>query len=172
MPKRKRNRYLKPRRLHDSLRMKEEELLKEKYGLKNKKEIWKAEASIKRTRNIAKKLIIKSEEEKKAFVEKLKKRGFKIDKISDALALNKEDWLKRRLQTILFLNGLANTISQSRQLVAHKHVSIGDSVVNIPSYQVSLQEEPLIKVNISLKIEKEGIEDIKEKLLEQLDQNG
>ncbi|MFA5258978.1 MAG: S4 domain-containing protein, partial [Candidatus Pacearchaeota archaeon] len=41
---------------------------------------------------------------------------------------------------------------QARQLIAHKHVSIGDQIVNIPSYMVSLEEESLVKLNIVLKI--------------------
>jgi len=123
--------------------------------LKNKKEIWKADASIGRIRNLAKELITKSEDEKKAFVERLQKKGFKIETLADALGLNKEDWLKRRLQTVLFTKGLVNTPKQSRQLVTHKHVSVGERVVNIPSYMVSLEEEPLVKLNIALKLPKE-----------------
>ena len=152
MQKRKPNLYAKPRRLHDKIRMEEENALIEKYGLKNKKEIWKADSAIGRLRNLAKKLITKSDEEKNSFVEKLKKKGFKVSNIADILALNKEDWLKRRLQTIIFSKGLARTLKQARQLVSHKQVSVGEQIVNIPSYQVSLEEEPFVKLNLVLKI--------------------
>jgi len=177
MPKRQRKKYSKPRKLYDSVRIKEENVLVEKYGLKNKREIWKAEASIKRIRNLAKKLITAGENEKINFVERLKKKGFKINNISDALALNKEDLLKRRLQTVLFVKGLANTSKQARQLIVHKHVSIEDQTVNIPSYHVNLEEEPLVKLNISLKFKKDSekeniIEEIKNlENLEEIEQN-
>lgn len=168
MPKRKRKQYSKPRRPFDKIRIGEENMLKEKYGLKNKREIWKADSSITRVRNRAKRLITKSDEEKKIFIEKLQKIGFKVDKIADALALNKEDWLKRRLQTIVFIKKFANTPKQARQFVAHKHVYISDRIVNIPSYQVSLGEEPSVRLNLVLKKEnnKSKIEEIKEQILE------
>ncbi|MDD5193792.1 MAG: 30S ribosomal protein S4 [Candidatus Nanoarchaeia archaeon] len=159
--------YSKPGKPFDKARIDEEEELKNRYGLKNKREIWKAEAAIARIRSLAKQLITKSDHEKKDFVERLKKKGFKVENIPDALALNKEDWLKRRFQTIVFLKKLANTPKQSRQFIIHKHVSIGNQIVNIPSYQVSLEEEPLIKLNIVLKIaepKKSKIEKIKEEI--------
>ena len=149
--KKQSKKYSRPRKPFDKVRIEEENLLKEKYGLKNKKEIWKADAAIRRIRNLAKQLITKSEEEKQAFIERLQKKGFKIESIADALALNKEDWLKRRLQTIVFHKKLTTTPKQSRQFVAHKHVSIGNQIVNIPSYQVNLEEESLVKLNIVLK---------------------
>ena len=172
--KKQRKKYSKPRKLHDSVRVKEENVLVEKYGLKNKKEIWKADAAIKKIRYIAKNLITSSEEEKTKFIEKLKKMGFKVNDIGEILLLNKEDRLKRRLQTILFEKGMANNSKQARQFIVHKHVSIGDQIVNIPSYQVNLEEEPLVRLNLSLKLkenkEKTKIEEIKE-VFEEISKN-
>lgn len=167
--KRQRKKYSRPRRPFDKVRMDEEAILKEKYGLKNKREIWKADAAIGRIRNLAKELITKPEEEQKSFVERLQKKGFKVENIADALSLNKEDWLKRRLQTIVHQKQLTSTPKQSRQFVVHKHVTIGGKIVNIPSYQVSLEEEPNIKLNIVLKTQKPKTktEEIKEKVMEE-----
>jgi len=169
MPKRKRKKYSKPRKPFDKVRILEENELIERYGLKNKREIWKADAAIGRIRNLAKQLITKSDEEKNAFVDRLQKKGFKAESIADALALDKENWLKRRLQTLVFLKKLSNTPKQARQLIVHKHVSIGNRIVNKPSYQVSLEQEAEIKLNLVLKTkpkEKEKIEKIKEQVLE------
>lgn len=158
--------YLKPRRPHDKLRMDEETELIQKYGLKNKKEIWKAEAAIERIRNRAKKLIIEDDYKKKAFITKLQKKGFAVEKIADALVLDKEDWLKRRFQTMVYKKGLANTPKQSRQFIVHKHVSIGDQIINIPSYQVKTEEEPLINLNVVLKSKSSSqLKEIKEEIL-------
>lgn len=164
MPKRKRKKYSRPQKPFDKARIQEENLLRDKYGLKNKKEIWKADAAISRIRNLAKQLITKSEEEKKAFIEKLKAKGFNVNNIADSLSLNKEDWLKRRLQTIVFTKKFARTPRQSRQLIAHKQVSIGNRTINIPSYQVSLEQEPNIKLNIVLKRPKNSKKENKEKI--------
>jgi len=144
--------YSKPTKPFDKQRITEENVIVEKYGLKNKREIWRAEAAIVRIRNLAKQLITKSEDEKQAFVDRLKKQGFNVSSIPDALALNKENWLKRRLQTIVHLKKLTTTPKQARQLIVHKHVSVGNQIVNIPSYMVGLEEEPLVKLNIALNI--------------------
>jgi small subunit ribosomal protein S4 len=159
--------YSRPRKLYDKERIEEENVLVERYGLKNKKEIWKAEAAIARLRNLAKNLITKSDEEKNAFIERLQKKGFNVNNIAEALALNKEDWLKRRLQTIVHTKKLTTTPKQARQMISHKHVSIGEQTINIPSYQVSLDEEHSVKLNIVLKvkeIKKSKEEKIKEEL--------
>jgi small subunit ribosomal protein S4 len=166
--KKQKKKFSRPRRPFDKARIEEENLLREKYGLKNKKEIWKADAAIGRIRNLAKQLITASEEEKKAFVERLQKKGFMVESIADALALDKEDWLKRRLQTIVFAKGLANTPKQARQFITHKNVKIGNQTVNIPSYQVSLEEEALVKTDVVLKDKKQKtkVEEIKQEVLE------
>lgn len=167
---RKHKKYSRPRKPFDKARIGEENQLREKYGLKSKREIWKAEAAITRIRNLAKNLITKSEEEKNKFISKLQKGGFKVNTIADALGLNKEDWLKRRLQTIVVSKKLVRTPKQARQLIVHKHVSVGEQIVNIPSYQVSLDEESQVKLNIVLKIKdekKSKIEEIKEEILEE-----
>ena len=76
--KKQSKKYSKPRRPFDKTRIEEENVLKEKYGLKNKREIWKADAAIGRIRNLAKQLITKSDEEKQAFVDSLQKKDFKL----------------------------------------------------------------------------------------------
>jgi small subunit ribosomal protein S4 len=169
--KRQQKKYSRPQRPFDKVRIQDENILKEKYGLKNKKEIWKADAAIGRIRNLAKQLITASEEDKNAFVERLQARGFAVESIADALALNKEDWLKRRLQTVLLSKGLTTTSKQARQLITHKHVIIGDQVVNIPSYMVSTEEEPMVKLDIVLKMNnmKSKEQEIKEEVLDRDD---
>jgi len=55
--KRKHKKYSKPKRPFDKERIDEESGIKKEFGLKNKKEIWRAEARIKSIREKAKKLI-------------------------------------------------------------------------------------------------------------------
>lgn len=144
--KRKDNIYSWPRKLFDKKRIDEEKELVKKYGLKNKREIWKGEFRIKEIRKIAKSFINKEEKEREKFLKKIKEMGFNINSIEDVLALTKEDWLDRRLQTIVFKKGLAKTIKEARQLITHKKVFIGEKMINKPSHFVTSKEESLIRL--------------------------
>ena len=62
--KRKHKIYSRPKRPFDKARIDEEAKIKEEFGLKNKKEIWKADAKITSMREKAKKLISGNEKEK------------------------------------------------------------------------------------------------------------
>jgi len=140
--------YSRPRKPFELDRIKEENSVVEKYGLKNKKELWKADAEITRIRGIAKGLITASQEEQEAFISRLAKKGLLKDgsKIDNVLDLKQEDYLERRLQTVVFKKGLAKSANHARQVVTHKYVKIGDRTINIPSYSVSLEEEARISL--------------------------
>jgi small subunit ribosomal protein S4 len=142
--KRKHKIYSRPKRPFDKKRIEEEGTIKAEFGLKNKREIWRAEAKIKSIRERAKKIVSAKDEEKKAFFEKLNESGFKVNSIGDVLSLTKEDYLKRRLQTIVFKKGLAKTPKEARQLITHKKILVEGNAVNIPSYPVSLDKEKKI----------------------------
>ena len=133
--------YSRPKRPFDKVRIDEEKKIKKEFGLKNKKEIWKAEAKVKLIREKAKRLLSSSPEDQKNFFVKLNHQGFKVGSIGDVLSLEKRDYLKRRLQTILVDKKLANTSKSARQLITHKHVLVGEKIVNIPSYIVPTELE-------------------------------
>ena len=145
---RKRRKYTKPKKLHDKIRTDEENSILKRYGLKNKREIWRADAKASKIRNQAKELITKGQEEQEKFIRKLVKEGFNVKKIPDILALTKESILERRLQTILAKKRIARTSKGARQLITHKHVMINKNVVNIPSYHVNLDEEDKIELKL------------------------
>jgi small subunit ribosomal protein S4 len=159
--KRKHKRYSRPKRPFDKVRIEEEAKIKKDYGLKNKKEIWKAEARIKSMRDKAKKLIKADKEEQKALFERLKKIGLNVNSIAEVLGLEKKDYLERRLQTVVCRKGLANTMKESRQLIVHKKILVGENIVNIPSFVVPLDLEKKItkkKRKVKKKEEKLGEE--------------
>lgn len=143
---RKKNKFSWPRKLYDKIRIEGENKLVEEYGLKNKREIWKAEAKIKYFRNRAKFLINESKEEQDQFFSKLKNLGLQVNTIAEVLALAKEDLLKRRLSTIVWKKGLANTAKQARQYIVHKKVFVGDRTINVPSYIVTTDLENKITI--------------------------
>lgn len=149
--KRKHKTYSRPKRPFDKPRIQEEEKIKEEFGLKNKREIWKADAKIKSIREKAKKLISSDEKDKQLFFERLKKIGLKVNSISDVLSLDKKDYLKRRLQTVLVEKHIASTPKGARQLITHKKVLIEGNAVNSPSFIVPVHLES----KISLKKSKE-----------------
>jgi len=161
--KRKHKTYSRPKRPFDKTRIEEEARIKKEFGLKNKKEIWKADAKIKSIREKAKKLISASSEEKNSFFERLKKMGFKVNSITDVLSLDKRDYMRRRLQTILVEKKMATTMKSARQLITHKKVLISGNSVNAPSYVVPVELENKISLKTGkIKIKKKNEENIGE----------
>lgn len=147
--------YKKPKKLFDSKRIEEENVLLKQYGLKNKRELWRANSYIEKIRNEAKKLLTASATEQRKFLDKLADIGLikKSSAIDDVLSLTNIDILERRLQTIVFKRGLARSAKQARQFITHKHVIVGDRIINIPSYIVPLGIEKDIKLKIRKKLE-------------------
>lgn len=144
--KRKHKRYSRPKRPFDKSRIDEEARIKKDFGLKNKKEIWRAEAKINSMREKAKKLIAAEPEEQEALFTRLKKMGLEVNSIGDVLSLDKEDYLKRRLQTLLFNKRLASTAKAARQIITHKKVLVNGRIVDSPSYIVPIILEEKIEV--------------------------
>lgn len=158
---RKHKKFRRPRKLFDSERIQEENIILKRYGLKNKREIWKAKAKLDNMRRQAKGLMDAEPEKQEIFLNKLKKQGYKIDKTVDILSLTIDDVLKRRLQTVVLNKRIATQPKQARQLITHKHIIVGGKVVNIPSYQVDVDEENKIKLKVKKKTKK-PVEKIKE----------
>ena len=148
---RKKKMFVRPKKAYEASRIKEENSILNKYGLKNKREIWKSLAKINYYRSRAKAIAKSPAEEQKVLFNKLSALGIKVDSISDVLALKIENLLERRLPTIVAKKELAVTPRQARQMVTHKNILIDGRVVNSPSYIVPVSEENLISVKKSAK---------------------
>ena len=144
--KRKHKTYSRPKRPFDKSRIDEEAGIKKEFGLKNKKEIWKADAKVKSFREKAKKLISANPKEQQALFDRMEKIGLKVTTIADVLALDKQDYLKRRLQTIVVKKKLATTVKSARQLITHKKVLVDGNIVSSPSYIVPAKLESKISL--------------------------
>jgi small subunit ribosomal protein S4 len=159
---RKHKRYSRPRKAFDKTRIEDENRLLERYGLKSKREIWKAEARIEDIIKQAKQLITSGVEKQEVLFNKLRRIGLKIENMADVLGLKKEDWLKRRLQSLVVEKHLATKPKQARQLIVHKHIAVAGNIVNIPSYIVHVDEEDnleIVKINKRLEdIGKKGVQ--------------
>jgi small subunit ribosomal protein S4 len=133
--------YSRPRKPFDKFRIDEEKIIKDKFGLKNKKEIWKAEAKLSGIRTKAKKMIYADEDEKNAFISKLNAMGLSVSNVSEVLSLTKNDIFERRLQTIVFEKKIAPSMKAARQMITHKKIIVDGGVVNAPSYFVYVDQE-------------------------------
>lgn len=162
--KRKRKMFSRPKKLFDRTRMDEENVLVNKYGLKNKREIWKAKTAVSKLRRRAKGLISKDIKEQQKFFDKLNKVGMGVTDISDVLALTEEAVFERRLQTFVFKKKLATTVKGARQLIVHKNVLVDGKVVNIPSFVITLELEDKItlKEKKAKKVEAPVVEEAEE----------
>ena len=166
---RKKKKYARPRMIFESERIKEENVLKKNYGLKNKKEIWKTIAKVDYFRNRAKELSKKPLEEQEVLFRKLKALGLKAEGIADVLDLNVEDLLRRRLATVVSAKGLAGTPKGARQMVVHKKILVNGKLINSPSYLVPVAHEGSIKVKKKVRAKEKEVkaeEKVEEKVEE------
>jgi small subunit ribosomal protein S4 len=155
---RKKKNFEWPKKLYDKPRIVDENKLVKKYGLKNKREIWRTETKIKYFRNRAKLLITSESKEQEHFFEKLNEIGLDVKSIADVLALEKEDLLKRRLSSIVWKKGLADSAKQARQKIVHKKILISGKAIDAPSYLVKVNEENLITLKKKIKKKKVEVE--------------
>jgi small subunit ribosomal protein S4 len=151
-PKRPRKTFARPKSPWRSDQLAQELYLLGTYGLRNKRELWKAQTQLSAIRKQARHLLAASEElrlrEEKTLLDSLKRKGLLGEGVSldDVLSLSVEDLLSRRLQTLVFKQGLAISPQHARQLIDHKHIKIGDRIVNIPGYGVTRDEDGKIQL--------------------------
>jgi len=86
------------------------------------------------------------EEQEQILITKLVRLGIVEEGTTsdEVLGMEVEAILKRRLQTQVLENGLASTIHQARQLIAHRHIAVNGRVMTSPSYLVPIREEDKI----------------------------
>jgi len=152
--------------MFDIAKIKEENALINKYGLKSRREVWRADFEIEKIRSLAKELITANPAEQSQFVEKQAKKGFKVSTVQDVLALNKENRLERRLQSIV-AKKFSIPLKLARQLITHKHVKIGEKMISSPKHLVTVEEEANIILNVKIP-EKKIISEEERKILEEI----
>lgn len=150
-PKFLRRTYDTPKHPWDAGRMDEERKLVVKYGLKNKRELWKAQSILRGFRRQARDLQARlragdpqAQRETDGLLGRLNRLGMLpvgSPTLDDVLALSLEDVLRRRFEWIVFTKGLAPTSYGARQLIVHGHLAIGEHRVTRPGYLVLGEEE-------------------------------
>jgi len=150
--------YETPNHPYQGERIAEEGDLIGRYGLKNKEELWRAQSELRKYRREARRLLGRvGEESSEEFIERLKRIGVldADEGLDDVLSLDVTDVLERRLQTVVYRKGLANTVSQARQFVSHGHITIEGRRVTMPSYTVEVGEEDHISFDENSPLEDE-----------------
>mgnify|MGYP000013981424 CR=1 FL=1 len=149
MVKKLKKSYETPSQGWDSERIDRETDYLYEYGLTEKRELWKTESLVRNFRREARKLnAAQDKQREEGLINKLERLGvIKTDSgLADVLDLDMEDLLERRLQSIVYRKGLAETMKQARQYINHGHIMIGDHKVDVPGYLVTKQEEDNIKM--------------------------
>ncbi|RQD82175.1 30S ribosomal protein S4 [Methanosalsum natronophilum] len=151
-PGKKKKSFDTPKHPWQAARMATEVELITRYGLRNRKELWKVQSILRMYRADARRLLAESAEaeltghlrnEADQILNRLIRYSIlKPDSnIDDILALDTDAILERRLQTQVHRLGLAMTMKQARQFITHGHIAINGKRVTIPSKLVSKEEE-------------------------------
>lgn len=154
-PKFLRRSYETPKHPWEAGRMEEERKLLQKFGLKNKRELWKAQSVLRGFRRQARDLQARlragepqAQRETELLLGRLTRLGILTGgapTIDDVLALGIEDVLGRRFEWLVVQKGLAPTPKGARQFIVHGHLAIGDHKVTRPGYLVLADEERRIE---------------------------
>ena len=149
-PKKAERQYEVPRKHWDISVIENERKAMETYGLKNKRELHHLQAIVKTKRHNARGLLALSAElraqRQGELLKSLEAIGLLPEHagLDDVLTLSVNELLERRLQTLVWRRGLANTIIQARQFIVHGHIAVNGKKVDRPSYIVKKGEEDKI----------------------------
>jgi len=112
--------------------------------------VWRVRFALGKARKRARALLTLDEKDPKrifegtALVRRLHRLGVLDEhknKLDYVLSLKIQDFLERRLQTIVFKKGLANSIHHARVLIRQRHIRVGRQIVNVPSFQVRKENQ-------------------------------
>lgn len=151
-PKKARKQYSRPRSPWRADQLAQELYLLGTFGLRNKRELWKAQTQLSSVRKQARTLLAATQavrlREEKKLLDSLIRRGLIREgaTLDDILSLTIEDMLARRLQSMVFKKGMALSPLHARQLIVHGHITVGDRVITVPGYEVGGPEEAAVKL--------------------------
>lgn len=113
------------------------------YGLKNKRELRTYRAILRKIRTAVRGTFSLSESDKNMknveIIGRLSKLGLIPDNssIDSILKIGLKEILERRLQTIVFRKGIAQSPYQARQLITHGHILVNNNVIKKPGFFVN-----------------------------------
>ena len=159
-PKNSRKMWRKPKRPLNYDLLNEELHVLGTFGLKNKRELWKAHTELSRIRNQARSLLALTQDvrvtKEPILMKSLTRVGLVKENstLDDVLNLKVTDFLSRRLQTFIQKKESIKSPYLARQIVVHGHVMIGDRTITVPSYTVAVDEEDQVHLAPELDLNK------------------
>lgn len=126
--------YKVPKRPYESERLDQELKIAGSYGLANKREIWRVVYVLSRIRRAARNLLMLEEGhhtrlfEGTALLRRLVRMGVLsegVTTLEDVFGIKVEDFLDRRLQSLVAQRKLAKSIHQARVIIRHGHIGYG-----------------------------------------------
>ena len=120
------------------------------YGLKNKREVLRVNYLLAKLRKAARELLTLEDTdprrifEGEALLRRMTRLGLlkpSERKLDYVLGLTPEQFMDRRLQTIVSKRQLANSVHHARVMIRQRHIAVGKQLVSIPSYMVRVSSE-------------------------------
>eukprot|EP00478_Filoreta_tenera_P002285 GABV01002352.1.p2 GENE.GABV01002352.1~~GABV01002352.1.p2 ORF type:complete len:195 (-),score=71.75 GABV01002352.1:91-651(-) len=139
-----------PLRPFEKERLDAEMKLVGRYGLRNKREIWRVQLVLAKIRKSARILLTLDEKDERrqfegaALLRRLTRLGLLNEnqqRLDFVLSLGIEQFMDRRLQTQVFKAQLANSVHEARVKIFQRHIAVGRRIVNVPSFMVRTESE-------------------------------
>lgn len=153
MPKSYRNsssNFRKPKRPFEKERLSNEMEIIGRFGLKNKREVWRVMYALAKIRAAARHLLTLDEKDEtrifqgEAMLRRMRRMGLlgeNEQKLDYVLGLTTHKFMERRLQTKVFKGEIAKSYHHARVLIRQRHIRVGAQICDVPSFMVRVDSE-------------------------------